>query len=123
MHVVPCRWIVSSIEVSHTTAEGTNMEALSGVFRSREDGERAVNELRRVGIADNRIGFVTPDSDAGALESGLPVTDTEQPGMGRAMGAAVGGAMGAAGGATLGLAVASLAVPGVGPVLAFGMVG
>jgi hypothetical protein len=43
--------------------------------------------------------------------------------MGRAMGAAVGGAMGAAGGATLGLAVATLAVPGVGPVLAFGMIG
>ncbi len=31
--------------------------------------------------------------------------------------------MGAAGGATLGLAVATLAVPGIGPVLAFGMVG
>ena len=31
--------------------------------------------------------------------------------------------MGAAGGATLGLAVASLAVPGIGPIIAFGMVG
>ena len=99
------------------------MEAISGVFRSREDGEKAVNELRRVGIPDNRIGFVTPGSDGEEIERGLPVTDTEQPGMGRAMGAAVGGAMGAAGGATLGLAVASLAVPGVGPVIAFGMVG
>jgi hypothetical protein len=39
------------------------------------------------------------------------------------MGAAVGGAMGAAGGATLGLAVATLAIPGIGPVIAFGMVG
>ena len=36
---------------------------------------------------------------------------------------AVGGAMGAAGGATLGLAAASLAIPGVGPIIAFGMVG
>jgi hypothetical protein len=43
--------------------------------------------------------------------------------MGRAMGAAVGGAMGAAGGATLGLAAATLAVPGIGPVLAFGLIG
>jgi len=43
--------------------------------------------------------------------------------MGRAMGAAVGGAMGAAGGATAGLAVASLVVPGIGPLIAFGMVG
>jgi hypothetical protein len=31
--------------------------------------------------------------------------------------------MGAAGGATAGLAVASLAIPGIGPLLAFGMVG
>lgn len=31
--------------------------------------------------------------------------------------------MGAAGGATLGLAAASLAIPGIGPVIAFGMVG
>ena len=99
------------------------MEAISGVFRSREDAERTINELRRAGLPDNRIGLVAPGSDDRDLEAGLPVTDTERPGMGRAMGAAVGGAMGAAGGATLGLAVASLAVPGIGPVIAFGMVG
>lgn len=99
------------------------MEAVSGVFRSREDAERTINELRRAGLPDNRIGLVTPGSDDRDLEAGLPVTDTERPGMGRAMGAAVGGAMGAAGGATLGLAVATLAVPGIGPVIAFGMVG
>jgi hypothetical protein len=57
------------------------------------------------------------------MEAGVPVTDTESPGMGKAMGAAVGGAMGAAGGATAGLAVASLAIPGIGPLIAFGMVG
>src|SRR5690349_6643298 len=99
------------------------MEAISGVFRSREDGERAVNELRKAGLPDNRIGFITPGSDGEELERDLPVTDTEQPGMGRAIGAAVGGAMGAAGGATTGLAPATLAVSGVGPVIAFGMVG
>ena len=100
------------------------MEAISGVFESRKDAERAVDELRKAGIPDNRIGLVTPGTDSeDELEAGIPVTDTEQPGMGKAMGAAVGGAMGAAGGATLGLAAASLAVPGVGPLLAFGMVG
>lgn len=99
------------------------MEAVSGVFRSREDAERTVNELRKAGLPDNRIGLLAPGSDDRDLEAGLPVTDTERPGMGRAMGAAVGGGMGAAGGATLGLAVATLAVPGIGPVLAFGMVG
>lgn len=99
------------------------MEAVSGVFHSRADATKTINELRKAGLPDNRIGLITPGSDGEELESSLPVTDTEEPGMGRAMGAAVGGAMGAAGGATLGLAVASLAVPGIGPVIAFGMVG
>jgi hypothetical protein len=99
------------------------MEAVSGVFHSRTDAAKAINDLRKAGIPDNRIGLVTPGTDGDELEAGLPVTDTEQPGMGRAMGAAVGGAMGAAGGATLGLAVATFVVPGIGPVLAFGMVG
>src|SRR5687767_14635681 len=99
------------------------MQAVSGVFQSRQDAQNAINELRRIGIADNRLGLVIPGADSDQLEAGLPVTDTERPGMGKAMGAAVGGAMGAAGGATLGLAVATLAVPGIGPLLAFGMVG
>src|ERR1700752_5234557 len=99
------------------------MEAISGLFHSRADAEKAINDLRKAGLPDNRIGLVAPGSDGDKLEAGLPVTDTEQPGMGRAMGAAVGGAMGAAGGATLGLAFATLAIPGIGPVIAFGMVG
>ena len=99
------------------------MEVVSGVFQSRADAERAVNELRGLGVAAEKIGLMTPDSRPDGVERGVPVTDTEEPGMGRAMGAAVGGAMGAAGGATLGLAVATLAIPGVGPVLAFGMIG
>ena len=98
------------------------MEAVTGVFRSRDDAERAVNQLRSLGITDNRIGIVSPGT-APEGQTSVPVTDTEEPGMGKAMGAAVGGAMGAAGGATLGLAVASLAIPGIGPLIAFGMVG
>jgi hypothetical protein len=99
------------------------MEIVTGVFRSRDAAEKAVSQLRSLGIPDNRIGTVSPSSAPERLEKGVPVTDTEDPGMGKAMGAAVGGAMGAAGGATLGLAVASLAIPGVGPVVAFGMIG
>ena len=99
------------------------MQAITGVFKSQDDADRAANQLRSLGIAERRIGIVTPGSNPERLEAGVPVTDTEDPGMGRAMGAAVGGAMGAAGGATAGLAVASLAVPGIGPLLAFGMVG
>src|ERR1041384_8287608 len=91
------------------------MQVVTGVFKSQDNAERALTELRNLGIPEKRIGIVRPGSDSQRLEAGVPVTDTEDPGMGRAMGAA--------GGATAGLAVASLAVPGIGPLLAFGMVG
>ena len=100
------------------------MEIVTGVFESRDNAENALRQLRSLGLPDQRIGIIAPGSaSADVVEKGVPVTDTEDPGMGRAMGAAVGGAMGAAGGATLGLAVATLAIPGIGPVIAFGMVG
>lgn len=99
------------------------MEVVTGVFESRDDAERAVNQLRSLGIPEERIGLLAPNSRPESVEASVPVTDTEEPGMGQAMGAAVGGAMGAAGGATLGLAAATLAIPGVGPVIAFGVVG
>src|SRR5215207_6694191 len=99
------------------------MQAVTGIFKSQDQAENAVNQLKSLGIPDKRIGIVRPGSTPERIEAGVPVTDTEEPGMGRAMGAAVGGAMGAAGGATAVLAVASLMVPGIGPLLAFGMVG
>lgn len=99
------------------------MQVVTGVFQSQDNAETAVNQLRTLGIPEKRIGTVRPGTASQRLEAGVPVTDSEDPGMGRTMGAAVGGAMGAAGGATAGLAVASLAVPGIGPLIAFGMVG
>lgn len=99
------------------------MEAIAGIFDSRADAERAVYGLRSAGIANDRIALLTPGTSDEVAESSVPVTDTEQPGMGRAMGGAVGGALGVAGGGTLGAAVASLLVPGVGPVIAAGVVG
>src|SRR5215213_5381196 len=106
-----------------TNSGGKTMQAITGVFKSQDQAENAVNQLRNLGIPDKRIGIVRPGGAPERLEAGVPVSDTEEPGMGRTMGAAVGGAMGAAGGATAGLAVAALAVPGIGPLLAFGMVG
>jgi hypothetical protein len=99
------------------------MQAVTGVFKSRDEAEKALNELRSLGLPEERIGVLSPGSSPERVEAGVPVTESEEPGMGKTMGAAVGGAMGAAGGATLGLAAASLAIPGIGPVIAFGMVG
>jgi hypothetical protein len=114
---------IASKSRSTSTSGGIHMQVVTGVFKSQNNTETAVNQLRRLGIHDKRIGIVRPGNRPERLEASLPVTDTEDPGMGRAMGAAVGGAMGAAGGATAGLAVASLVVPGIGPLIAFGMVG
>jgi hypothetical protein len=94
------------------------METVAGVFRTREEAEKAVQQLHSLGIPNDRIALLTPGMSEENVEESVPTSDTEQPGMGTAMGGAVGGAMGVAGGATLGAAAASLLVPGVGPVIA-----
>lgn len=94
------------------------METVAGVFRTREEAEKAVQQLHSLGIPNDRIALLTPGMTDERVEETVPTSDTEQPGMGTAMGGAVGGAMGVAGGATLGAAAASLLVPGVGPVIA-----
>jgi hypothetical protein len=99
------------------------MEAIAGIFDSRADAERGAYGLRSAGLPNDRIVFLTPGTTDAEVESVVPINDTEQPGMGKAMGGAVGGAIGVAGGGTLGAAVASLLVPGVGPVIAAGVVG
>ena len=52
----------------------------------------------------------------------VPVSETEQPGVGKAIGGVVGAALGMAGGFELGVGITAL-VPGVGPVLAVGLAG
>jgi hypothetical protein len=94
------------------------METVAGVFRTREEAEKAVQQLHSLGIPNDRIALLTPGMSEENVEESVPTSDTEQPGMGTAMGGAVGGAMGVAGGATIGAAAASLLVPGVGPVIA-----
>lgn len=99
------------------------MDTVAGVFNSRNDAERAIQGLRSAGIAQDRIAFLIPGTTDRAVEATVPTTDTEQSGIGTAMGGTVGGAMGIAGGASLGAAAASLLIPGVGPVIAGGIIG
>jgi hypothetical protein len=99
------------------------MSTVAGIFRSRADAERAVENLRSAGIANDHLNLLTPGTTDQEIEASVPTTETEQPGMGSALGGTVGGAMGAAGGLTIGAAAASLLVPGVGPVLAAGILG
>ncbi len=99
------------------------MITVAGIFKSYVDASRAVENLRTAGFAEDRINLLAPGTQMDELERNVPTTETEQPGMGKALGGAVGGALGVAGGLHMGAAAASLFVPGVGPILAAGIAG
>lgn len=99
------------------------MKTVAGIFHSSADAARAVDNLRAAGIAEEHVSYLAPGATQEEIDAAVPTTETEQPGMGKALGTAVGGALGIAGGLHLGAAAASLLVPGVGPILAAGLVG
>lgn len=99
------------------------MSTVAAIFNSRADAERAVSALLKSRVEEERISYLTPGSSHGELDEEVRTTETEGAGTGTAIGGVVGGALGAAGGLPLGAAVASLFVPGVGPILAAGLVG
>jgi len=93
----------------------TDSPALIAVFDSRDEAELAADELREAGFRDDQIGFALRGRDAVA---GGMITDAE--GAKDAVGAIEGAATGAAIGAGFG-ALVTLLIPGVGPVLAAGI--
>ncbi|MCI0485152.1 MAG: phosphoribosyltransferase [Blastocatellia bacterium] len=98
------------------------MKTVTGVFTSRADAGRTMEDLRSMGVANNHINLLAPGASKKEIEA-VPTTETEQPGMGGAIGGVVGGALGAAGGMGLGAAAAMMFVPGVGPVMVIGALG
>jgi len=96
------------------------MKAVTGVFRSKSDAQRCLEDLKSLGLRDDRITLLTPGSEKevqSELQS-VPAVAGEQPGMGKAVGAVVGASAGLSG---LPLIVAL--VPGVGPIAALGLLG
>jgi hypothetical protein len=89
-----------------------------GVFNDRASAERAVDELHRLGFNDDQIGFMWKGGPDDGVRGARDLTDdnnnkaAETAATGAAVGGAVGGAL---------TAVAALAIPGVGPVLAGGL--
>jgi hypothetical protein len=96
------------------------MQTVVGIFDCRSKAEDAVRELLRDVLPDRSITFLTGQQSEAQLGS-MPTTDAERDGMGEALGAVVGGAVGAGAGFALGGMAVSLAVPGVGPILAAGL--
>ena len=93
----------------------TQRTTLVAAFADRNEAEKAVDDLEQAGFGKDEVGFALRGSDVGA---GGMITDTT--GAKDARGALTGMATGAGLGAIFGAAAAML-VPGVGPVLAGGV--
>jgi hypothetical protein len=98
------------------------MQNIAGIFDTKFHAMNAVRQLENAGVDSERINLLTPDTSSRGV-AGVPTTETEQEGMGGVVGGVVGGSLGAASGLSLGAAAASLLVPGVGAVVAFGLAG
>jgi hypothetical protein len=99
------------------------MLSVVGIFRSLQDASQAVARLRAIPVPADKINVLSPgpaDQEQRELAQ-VPLSEAEQPGLGGGLGAVVGGALGLAGGMFAGTAVASLFIPGVGPIVAIGL--
>ena len=93
-----------------------------GIFLDRVGAERAVANLRAIGLSPRGSHVLVPGAEP--LASKVPTSEAEQPGIGRVIGGVIGGAVGVASGAELGAAAAASALlPVAGPAIAVGIVG
>jgi hypothetical protein len=99
------------------------MESVVGIFRSAGAARRGAEAVSGAGIPVERLSVLTPRSSEREIHSGVQTTDTEQPGMGKAVGGVVGGVVGATTGMGLGALAASLLVPGFGAIAAAELLG
>ncbi len=98
------------------------MKPVVGVFKTTYDAQRGLDRVRSMGVAEDKVSILMPGSSENEVAA-VPVSETEQPGMGAAVGSLVGGSVGVASGFGAGAALASFLVPGVGPILAGGLIG
>ncbi|MBA3915938.1 MAG: hypothetical protein H0X25_19215 [Acidobacteriales bacterium] len=96
------------------------MESVVSVFDSRDKAQSAYESLVQHHIPQESIILLSGQEDESKIDA-VPTTDTERDGMGKTIGAFLGGVGGAGAGLGLGSAVASLLIPGVGPIIAIGI--
>src|SRR4051794_3178077 len=92
------------------------MKTIVALFDDTNDAHKAIDDLSTLGVANNDISVIAPkrDSDAGRNVRDGETKAAEGAGIGASTGAVAGGAAGLL--ASLGL----LAIPGIGPLLAWG---
>ncbi len=88
------------------------MKTITGIFPSFALVENALTALRANGLDEKQLTVLTPGSSEAQIHS-VPVTEGEHAGVGRALGALIGGAGG--------MSLASMFIPGVGPIFAAGL--
>jgi hypothetical protein len=96
------------------------METITGIFSSSSGVHRATRRLE-TSLGRDRITLLVP-GEAQNAEGAVAAVAAEQPGVGKALGGVAGAAVGFAGGVELAAATTAL-IPGVGPVIAFGILG
>ena len=98
---------------------GESMKTVAGLFKYERDADLAVRALERAGFNENNYGVIAPNTVVQKVnwkedaKEGTIETDHK---LGTAGGAAVGGLTGLLAGLT------ALTIPGIGPVLAAGMI-
>jgi hypothetical protein len=97
------------------------MKTVAGVFHTFSTARGVAEQLLRAGFSREQVNLLSPASSEEQIHS-IPTSETEQQGMGAAIGGMLGGAIGVAGGLELGVA-ATVLVPGVGPIIALGLLG
>lgn len=89
------------------------MQSVVSVFASPAEAGHATENLRATAVPPERLVVLTPGTPGIEIERRVPGESGESPGMGAAVGAVVGG--------SIGLSAAALVLPGVGPVVAAGI--
>lgn len=107
---------------SASTNLGAEKRAI-GVFQHRREAETALTELRSNGFSMNQVSLIAKDTDQGNIAGATAtspkgIQDRTKADEGAVAGAATGGALGGLGGLLVGLG--TLAIPGIGPIVAGG---
>ena len=97
------------------------MQSAVGVVHTVEDAKRVAREVMRA-TPSARIRILTPDTTPEALSS-VPTDESEQPGMGSALGAVVGGAAGAGAASLLFPPAGAVALVGIAAGMLIGGIG
>src|SRR5438067_7087033 len=97
------------------------MITVTGIFNSHASARRATELLRSIGINEEHFALLLPGVPDEEVEDAVTHTETEEKGAGKKVGEAMGRGLGIIGGIMVGGAVGSAFVPGVGAVLAAGI--